>query len=82
MSTPGKGGVFKRYRHPWQSIAGIKRGDLCRNRRTGQLVRVDTLLSNGKLNVRVLKTGQRLVNVVPDRLQVVERAKGLTFISR
>lgn len=46
------------------------------------MVRVDTLLSNGKLNVRVLKTGQRLVNVVPDRLQVVERAKGLMFISR
>jgi len=81
LSEPGKGGVIKRYRHPWQSISGIKRGDLCRDAKTGQLVQADTLLSNGKLNARDLKTGQRLVNVVPDRLQIVERAKGLIFIS-
>lgn len=81
LSEPQKGGVFKRYRHPWQSIAGIKRGDLCRDAKTNRLVQVDTLLSNGKFNARDLKTGQRLVNVAPDRLQIVERAKGLTFIS-
>ncbi|WP_279327906.1 RNA-guided endonuclease IscB [Desulfallas sp. Bu1-1] len=82
MSEPKKGGIFKRYRHPWQSTAGIKRGDLCRDVKTGQLVRADTLLANGKLNVRVLKTGQRLVNATPNRLQIVERAKGLMFIPR
>lgn len=80
LSEPQKGGVFKRYRHPWQSIAGIKRGDLCRDTKTGRLVQVDTLLANGKLNARALKTGQRLVSVSPDRLQIVERAKGLLFI--
>ncbi|RJO61781.1 MAG: HNH endonuclease [Dehalococcoidia bacterium] len=82
FSEPRKGGVFKRYRHPWQSISGIKRGDLCRDKKTNQLIRVDTLLSNGKLNARVLKTGQRLVNIIPDRLQIVERGKGITFIPR
>lgn len=82
LSEPEKGGVFKRYRHPWQSTAGIKRGDLCRDAKTGQLVRVDTLLFNGKLNARVLKTGQRLTNLTPNRLQIVERAKGLIFIPR
>lgn len=82
MSEPGKGGIFKRYRHPWQSIAGIKRGDLCRDTKTNQLVQVDTLLSNGKLNARALKTGRRLVNIILDRLQIVERAKGLTFIPK
>ncbi|MCL6557284.1 MAG: HNH endonuclease [Firmicutes bacterium] len=82
LSEPKKGGVFKRYRHPWQSIAGIKRGDFCRDTKTGQLVQVDTLLASGKLNARVLRTGQRLVNITPDRLQIVERAKGLTFIPR
>ncbi|NHM25881.1 hypothetical protein G7K71_02410 [Desulfofundulus sp. TPOSR] len=82
LSEPEKGGVFKRYRHPWQNIAGIKRGDLCRDKKTNQLVRVDTLLSSGRLNARVLKTGHRLVNIVPDRLQIVERAKGLMFLPR
>lgn len=82
LSEPQKGGVFKRYRHPWQSIAGIKRGDLCRDKKTSRLVQVDTLLSNGKFNARDLKTGQRLVNIASDRLQIIERAKGLIFIPR
>jgi len=82
LSKPQKGGVFKRYRHPWQSVAGIKRGDLCRDKKTGQLVRVDTLLSNGRLNGRVIKTGKRLVSIVPDRLQIIERGKGLMFIPK
>lgn len=82
LSGPQKGAAFKRYRHPWQSVAGINRGDLCRDKKTGQLVQVDTLLSNGRLNARVLKTGRRLVNIAPDQLQIVERAKGLMFIPR
>ncbi|MBE3582059.1 MAG: HNH endonuclease [Thermoanaerobacteraceae bacterium] len=79
LSEPQKGGIFKRYRHPWQNIAGIKRGDLCRDAKTGQLVVVDTLLATGKLNARVLKTGRRLVNIAPVRLQILERARGLMF---
>jgi hypothetical protein len=82
LSEPRNGGIFKRYRYPWQSIADIKRGDLCRDLKTGQLVRIDTLLANGKLNARILKTGWRLVNVDPDRLQILERAKGLMFNPR
>lgn len=82
LSESRKGGVFKRYRHSWQSIFGIKRGDLCRDIRTGELVMVDTLRANGKLNARALKTGQRLVDIIPDRLQIVERSKGLLFIPR
>ncbi len=82
LSEPKKGGIFKRYRHPWQSIAGIKRGDLCRDLKTGRLVRIDTLLASGKLNACILKTGGRLVNVDPGRLQILERAKGLMFITR
>lgn len=80
LSEPQKGGIFKRYRHPWQNIAGIKRGDLCRDLRIGRLVQVDTLLATGKLNVRVLKTGKRLASIASDRLQAIERAKGIMFI--
>ena len=77
LSEPGKGGVFKRYHHPWRSTAGIRRGDLCRDTKTGWLLMVDTLLSTGRLNARVLRTGQRLVKVNPDQLHIVERAKAV-----
>lgn len=79
LSEPGKGGVFKRYRHPWQSIGGIRRGDLCRDKKTSRLLVIDTLLSTGKLKARDVKTGKRISNIDLVKLRLLERTKGLLF---
>lgn len=79
LSEPSKGGVFKRYRHPWQSMGGIRRGDLCRDTSTGRLLVVDTLLATGKLKARDIRTGKRLSDLDPVKLQVLEQTKGLLF---